>query len=171
MNKICLLVELPSATVRVSFDMIVAHAGSGSMTAKLRPLALHMAVLVSFFFLTSYARADAKPPAQDGASFEKASENLRAFQGKDPKVVRIAIHGLYAVLAIGLMAVAMLFLGWAKYHSPKYWQQSDRQTELNRKTPLPRKTQGESSIDDRDKFDLEGDIYDLVRRIDRNKTQ
>lgn len=100
----------------------------------------------------------------------KANETLRAFEPRDPEAVQNAATGIYAVFAIALLGTVILFVGWVRFYSPRYWQRNDPPPQLVRSrvrlhedgdvtAPLP---------EDRDRFDLEGDLVDFYDRVERS---
>ena len=100
----------------------------------------------------------------------KANETLRAFEPRDPDAVQNAVLGIYAVFAIALLGTVIFFVGWVRYYSPRYWQRNDPPPQLvesrvrshedvDTAAPLP---------EDRDRFDLEGDIVDFIDRVERS---
>ncbi len=96
-------------------------------------------------------------------------QSLRAFEPKDPTAVRTAVNGVYAVIGVATIGMAMLFIGWAKFYAPRYWQQGDAPKSIVPRPHRPEsKEETSPSTADRDRFELEGDIVDFLTEVDSN---
>ncbi len=101
------------------------------------------------------------------------NETLRAFEPRDMQKVQNARRGVYAVCIVAIVGIVVLFIGWARYYTPRYWQRNDPPPQLVRSRIKSNEYEAptEPPAEDRDRFDLEGDVIDFIREVESRSNE